>query len=347
MAIQVRRGNYADFDPSKMVAGEFAVCLDNGYVYITLSPGNSIRLGTAETIEEALAMAQEYMEDAEAFAKGTRGGVPVPSTDPAYHNNSKYYSEQAEGAEENGLISEGYAVGNQHGTPVGSSSPYYHNNSKYYCEKAEEYKDEAEAIVGIGIATTTTAGIVKPDGTTITVDSDGTIHGASQGASTWNDLTGKPFNSVDTNGALTISNNILGVANRSASSGGTAHTVVTTGDKYNWNNKVDSVTVGTTGTASGTSVTYQRIGVADAGGSASYTEINGTKYMEKSTHDVDTQTGEYIFTFTNSYITSSSIFDFYANVYGVAPSSVSVSSGTLTVKFAANDGVTTCRVYIK
>ena len=194
MAIQVRRGNYADFDPSKMVAGEFAVCLDNGYVYITLSPNNVVRLGTAETIEEALDMAEAYMEDAEAFAKGTRGGVPVSSTDPAYHNNSKYYSEQAEGAEENGLISEGYAVGNQHGTPVGSSSPYYHNNSKYYCEKAEEYKDEAEAIVGIGIATTTTAGIVKPDGTTITVDSDGTIHGATQ--ATWNDLTGKPFNSV-------------------------------------------------------------------------------------------------------------------------------------------------------
>lgn len=34
-------------------------------------------------------------EDAEAYAVGTRGGVPVTSGDPAYHNNSKYYSEQA------------------------------------------------------------------------------------------------------------------------------------------------------------------------------------------------------------------------------------------------------------
>lgn len=33
--------------------------------------------------------------DSEAYAKGTRNGTAVPSTDPAYHNNSKHYSEQA------------------------------------------------------------------------------------------------------------------------------------------------------------------------------------------------------------------------------------------------------------
>ena len=33
-------------------------------------------------------------EDAEAYAVGTRSGVPVTSGDPAYHNNAKYYSEQ-------------------------------------------------------------------------------------------------------------------------------------------------------------------------------------------------------------------------------------------------------------
>ena len=37
----------------------------------------------------------------------------------------------------------------------------------------------AEPITTNNIATTTTAGIVKPDGTTITVDEDGTLHGAS------------------------------------------------------------------------------------------------------------------------------------------------------------------------
>lgn len=33
--------------------------------------------------------------DSEAWAVGTRGGVPVTSGDPAYHNNAKYYKDQA------------------------------------------------------------------------------------------------------------------------------------------------------------------------------------------------------------------------------------------------------------
>lgn len=36
---------------------------------------------------------QDYTYDSEAWAVGTRGGVPVPSTDPAYHNNAKYYAD--------------------------------------------------------------------------------------------------------------------------------------------------------------------------------------------------------------------------------------------------------------
>jgi len=37
----------------------------------------------------------DVQEDSEAWAKGTRGGTPVSSSDPAYHNNSKYYAESA------------------------------------------------------------------------------------------------------------------------------------------------------------------------------------------------------------------------------------------------------------
>ena len=41
------------------------------------------------------------------------------------------------------------------------------------------YINGAEAITTNNVATTSTAGIVKPDGTTITIDEDGTLHGAS------------------------------------------------------------------------------------------------------------------------------------------------------------------------
>lgn len=39
--------------------------------------------------------AEGFSEDSEAWAKGTRGGEAVPTTDGTYHNNSKYYSEMA------------------------------------------------------------------------------------------------------------------------------------------------------------------------------------------------------------------------------------------------------------
>lgn len=79
--------------------------------------------------------------EGEAWTRGERGGQPVPSTDPTYNNNSKYYAQLADG----------------------------------YQRQAKEYRDQAQQIVGITIATTQTAGIVKPDGLTIDVLADGTI----------------------------------------------------------------------------------------------------------------------------------------------------------------------------
>lgn len=77
---------------------------------------------------------------AEAYAKGTRNGTPVGSSDPAYHNNSKYYSEQsstgATNSSNSALTSEAYATGKRNGSDVGSSDPAYHNNSKYFSEQA-------------------------------------------------------------------------------------------------------------------------------------------------------------------------------------------------------------------
>lgn len=52
---------------------------------------------TARTgAETAKGAAEDSAEDAEAWAVGQRNGVDVPSTDPAYHNNAKYYKDQAQ-----------------------------------------------------------------------------------------------------------------------------------------------------------------------------------------------------------------------------------------------------------
>ena len=51
--------------------------------------------------------AEDSAEDAEAWAVGTRGGVDVPSTDPTYHNNSKYWAEHGGGGEGGHTIMDG------------------------------------------------------------------------------------------------------------------------------------------------------------------------------------------------------------------------------------------------
>lgn len=61
MAIQNRRGNYADFDPTKMVAGEFAVVqngdpngTDGEAIYIAPKAGKAKRLATADEMRNLI-----------------------------------------------------------------------------------------------------------------------------------------------------------------------------------------------------------------------------------------------------------------------------------------------------
>lgn len=102
-------------------------------------------------------------------------------------------------------------------------------------------------------------------------------------------------------------------------------------------------------------VDLENIGIASASNTSSQqlclndnlagTVVSGSRYMETSTKT--TSSGVDTFTFTNAVITTSGVYDFYCDVYGVAPSDVVVSSGTMDVKFNSSDSVTTCRVYIK
>lgn len=101
-------------------------------------------------IEEAAELAehiQGYIDEinadadrAEGYAVGTHDGTPVPSTDPAYENNAKYYAEQAatsaQGVEQYVEDAEAYALGTRAGVPVTSGDVTYENNSKYYAGQA-------------------------------------------------------------------------------------------------------------------------------------------------------------------------------------------------------------------
>lgn len=73
--------------------------------------------------------------------------------------------------------------------------------------------------------------------------------------------------------------------------------------------------------------------------------ISGTLHMETSTKT--TSSGTDTFTFTSGHIQTTSAIDVYADVFGVVPTAVTVSSGSCAVSFSSSDNVTTCRIYIK
>lgn len=136
MAIQMRRGSIVDFDPSKMVPGEWAIPYDNNdIIFICTSQGHVVEIASSTII-------RTYMENAEAWAVGEKNGVPVSDTDIQYENNSKYYAEQAKDSADNADISESnseaWAVGERGGLPVPSTDDTYENNSKYYAKFAGE-----------------------------------------------------------------------------------------------------------------------------------------------------------------------------------------------------------------
>lgn len=75
----------------------------------------------------------------------------------------------------------------------------------------EEIKDN----IDVSVATTISAGIVKPDGTTITVTEDGTISsvggGSSSGGAVWGEITGTLTNQTDLKQALAKKQNAVSI----------------------------------------------------------------------------------------------------------------------------------------
>lgn len=116
------------------------------------------------------------------------GSINENHLDPDYRADILDYKNIAQTAANDSLLyaktSKRWAVGDSEFE--GSAT----DNSKYYKEQAEAAKaaaeqarDEAQAATGAVIATTTQLGVVKPDGTTIGVEEDGTIKSIIKAAS--------------------------------------------------------------------------------------------------------------------------------------------------------------------
>lgn len=98
---------------------------------------NELEVNYRTACENAKSDAEAAATSSEAWAVGQIDGVDVPSTNPAYHNNAKYYAGQADAlGQAQAETAESWAVGKRGGTDVPSTDPAYHNNAKYYASSA-------------------------------------------------------------------------------------------------------------------------------------------------------------------------------------------------------------------
>lgn len=132
-------------------ASSYAEAVQSGYA------GEGTAYPTRESWVQHIIETTQNALNAEAWAVGTEGGLPVTSSDPSEPsstNNSKYYCQISEtaktaseaaqtasetaqaAAEDSQKAAEAWAVGQINGTNVPISDPRHHNNSKYYSEQA-------------------------------------------------------------------------------------------------------------------------------------------------------------------------------------------------------------------
>jgi hypothetical protein len=172
MAIQMRKGLKADFDPTKMLPGEWAVSIDsdtsNQIVWMCFAAGVVKRMGTYEDFKDMIRDATKDIRDeyvtefnsileridklADTTQKNRDTVVKIHDDIvntylPQIIENANLASSSATIAVNNAALSKSYAVGGT-GTRTGEDT----DNSKYYSEQsqassqtAQSYAEQAEA----------------------------------------------------------------------------------------------------------------------------------------------------------------------------------------------------------
>ena len=180
------------------------------------------------------------------------------------------------------------------------------------------------------IATTTTPGLVMPDGETITIDNTGLINvNIDNNTLVYDSVNG--YLKADVVSALA---NLTDVNIASASNG---QALVYDSSSSKWENA--SIPTGVKGDAESTYRT----------GSVNITKANiGLGNVSNPVILTDTLSiGSTSVTFTNAAIGNNSLIDVYTDVYGVNPTAMSQSSTTLTLTFDAQTVAVSVKVVVR
>ncbi|MBR4377364.1 MAG: hypothetical protein IKP50_00540 [Bacilli bacterium] len=97
------------------------------------------------------------------------GSITESKLQPNFLANCRTY---ANNAHSDAILAQSYTKGDTELRPgeETDNATYYYQGAKSAEEQAKTYRDQAEAIAGIQIATTEVFGIVKPDGNTIDIN---------------------------------------------------------------------------------------------------------------------------------------------------------------------------------
>lgn len=138
MAIQVRRGNEADFDANKMLPGEWAVSLDTKYVRMCFAPGIVLRMASYESFETDMELIQGILEECEEIQTAIeriKSEIDEKASLTIEYSNSASMS----------------------ATRASEEADRAHDEA----ERSKNYADSAQSATNVKIATKDTAGIIK------------------------------------------------------------------------------------------------------------------------------------------------------------------------------------------
>lgn len=217
-------------------------------------------------------------------------------------------SELVAQATEDSLIAEGFAVGQQRGQDVPESSPYYHNNAKYYSELS--------------------------DPTAFANMSDVDFNNLQNGqVPVYNSTSGKWENSSGGGGASAL-NDLTDVTITSASNG---QVLKYDSSSSKWINSTDNgAVIDDTTTA------------ADKVWSSNKTNTEIGKKEDAATVLTATlSAGSTSLTFSNAAITTTAMYDVYADKYGLTPTDITVTTGQAVLTFEAQSSNVSVKLVIR
>ena len=303
--------------------------------------GEASDSATAAATSETNAATSE--DNAEAWANGQKNGSDVPATDPAYHNNSKYFSEASEDSAED---SEAWAVGERDGVPVGPTDPTYHNNAKYYAEQMGH--PSLAGLTDVELTSLADDNILEYDSNSSKwKNTSGNMTGASAGTAGGRGFVPAPA-AGDQNKVLNGDGTwkaLPTMTGASAGSGGTSGMVPapSTGDQDKvlkgngtWDNVISGHTIIN---SSGTSMT-QRTGLQFTNGSVSEDSVNNKtvvdvigSYSEGSTVVSTANQAFNVVISATGLSTSSKILSVCTSVKGLNYTDITLASGSCTIAF--------------